>query len=41
MWADLIARRFQRAARRHGLGRDRAVLRCDLFEPLGRQLDLL
>jgi hypothetical protein len=38
----MIARRFDVAARRAGLGRDHVRLRCDLFRVPGRarQLDL-
>jgi DNA repair photolyase len=32
-WADLLRTRFQIACRKHGLNRDRIVLRTDLFRP--------
>ena len=42
-WAELMAARFEKAAKRHGLGiRQKMPLRCDLFEPpAGDQLRLL
>jgi DNA repair photolyase len=41
-WAALLRTRFERAARKHGLNRDRSPLRTDLFEPpQGPQLRLL
>jgi DNA repair photolyase len=42
-WAELIATRFEKAAKRYGLGiRQKMPLRCDLFEPpAGDQLRLL
>ncbi len=42
-WSELIAARFEKAAKRHGLGiRQKMPLRCDLFEPpQGDQLRLL
>lgn len=33
VWADLIRMRFAKARRKHGLDRDRIVLRTDLFMP--------
>ncbi|HEX8485807.1 PA0069 family radical SAM protein [Sphingomonas sp.] len=32
-WADLLRTRFRMACRKHGLNRDRIVLRTDLFRP--------
>ena len=32
-WADLLDARFQIACRKHGMNRNRVVLRCDLFRP--------
>ena len=41
-WSDLIRTRFELACKRHGLGRAKFALRCDLFEPPeGDQLRLL
>ena len=41
-WSDLIRNRFELACKRHGLGRAKFALRCDLFEPpQGDQLRLL
>jgi DNA repair photolyase len=41
-WSDLIRTRFELACKRHGLGRAKFTLRCDLFEPpQGNQLRLL
>ena len=41
-WSDLIRTRFELACKRHGLGRAKFTLRCDLFEPpQGDQLRLL
>ena len=41
-WGELLATRFEMAARRHGLARAKFALRCDLFEaPQGDQLRLL
>ena len=41
-WSDLIRTRFELACKRHGLGRAKFALRCDLFEPPeGEQLRLL
>ncbi|MGH6729189.1 MAG: radical SAM protein, partial [Sphingomicrobium sp.] len=41
-WSDLIRTRFELACKRHGLGRAKFALRCDLFEPpQGDQLRLL
>jgi DNA repair photolyase len=41
-WAELIATRFEKAAKRHGLGQTRFPLRCDLFvPPPGDQMRLL
>jgi hypothetical protein len=40
-YAWMIGRRFEAAAARHGLGRSRVPLRCDLFRPpasVGEQL---
>jgi len=42
-YADMIAKRFQAAARRAGLDRPQPKLRCDLFRPpseVGDQLSL-
>ena len=39
-YANIIARRFQVAARRLGLDQKQPSLRCDLFAPPGAQLDL-
>ena len=33
VWAELLQKRFDIAARRHGLARAKFALRCDLFEP--------
>jgi DNA repair photolyase len=41
-WSDLIRTRFELACKRHGLGKARFALRCDLFDPpQGSQLRLL
>ena len=41
-WAELMRVRFELAARKHGLNRDKRKLRCDLFvPPQGPQLRLL
>ena len=41
-WAELLRVRFEVAAKKHGLNRDKRKLRCDLFEPpQGPQLRLL
>ena len=41
-WADLMRVRLEKAARKHGLNREKAPLRCDLFvPPQGPQLRLL
>ncbi|MGZ8418385.1 MAG: PA0069 family radical SAM protein [Allosphingosinicella sp.] len=41
-WAELLRVRFELAAKKHGLNRDKRKLRCDLFEPpQGPQLRLL
>ncbi|HEX8623953.1 MAG TPA: PA0069 family radical SAM protein [Allosphingosinicella sp.] len=41
-WAELMRVRFEIAARKHGLNRDKRKLRCDLFvPPQGPQLRLL
>lgn len=40
-YADLLAARFKRAARRLGLDRDRGPMRCDLFTPPPRAGDQL
>jgi DNA repair photolyase len=41
-WADLMAARFQLAVKKHGLNKERAVLRTDLFRPPeGPQMRLL
>ncbi|HEU4820796.1 MAG TPA: PA0069 family radical SAM protein [Qipengyuania sp.] len=41
-WSDLFRTRFELACKRHGLGRAKFALRCDLFEPPeGDQLRLL
>jgi DNA repair photolyase len=41
-WAELMRVRFEVAAKKHGLNRDKKKLRCDLFEPpQGPQLRLL
>jgi DNA repair photolyase len=39
-WADLIRMRFLKARKRHGLDRERLVLRRDLFRPPTDQLSL-
>ena len=42
VWADLLATRFEKAAKRFGLAQARFNLRTDLFEPpAGDQLRLL
>jgi DNA repair photolyase len=42
VWAELLQKRFEIAARRHGLARAKFALRCNLFEPpAGDQLRLL
>ena len=42
VWAELLQKRFDIAARRYGLARAKFALRCDLFEPpAGDQLRLL
>jgi len=41
-WADLLRTRFDKAAKKAGLARDRLKLRRDLFQPPeGRQMRLL
>ena len=41
-WADLMRVRLEKAARKHGLNREKQPLRCDLFvPPQGPQLRLL
>jgi DNA repair photolyase len=41
-WAELLRVRFEAAARKHGLNREKRKLRCDLFvPPQGPQLRLL
>ena len=41
-WAELMATRFQIAAKKHGLNREKMELRCDLFRPPeGPQMRLL
>jgi DNA repair photolyase len=41
-WADLMRVRLEKAARKHGLNREKVPLRCDLFvPPQGPQLRLL
>ena len=41
-WADLMRVRFEKAARKHGLNKDKSELRCDLFRPPeGPQMRLL
>ena len=41
-WAELLRTRFEIAARKHGLNRDKSKLRTDLFvPPQGPQLRLL
>ncbi|WP_205481806.1 PA0069 family radical SAM protein [Sphingomonas arenae] len=41
-WADLLRTRFERAAKRYGLGQTKTVLRRDLFQsPRGAQMRLL
>ncbi|HEY0085208.1 MAG TPA: PA0069 family radical SAM protein [Allosphingosinicella sp.] len=41
-WADLMRMRLEKAARKHGLNREKVPLRCDLFvPPQGPQLRLL
>lgn len=42
VWGELLQARFEKAMKRHGLGRAKFALRSDLFEaPQGNQLRLL